>query len=536
MRRSVSSLAVAALAVSAIAFAPATPDSLVAPGEAEVSSHSVTSLAGDAEIAITVYRPAGATAENPMPVLLNSHGWAGTRTSGAGSFAAEQEAGFGVVTVDQRGHGASTGLAAGMDPEKEGQDMVAVVDFIAGLDWVMLEDIDADSPWAQDGRNGDPVLGAWGGSYGGAFQYVLAMTEMRDFGQTRVDAMAPDITWNDLNQSFGPNKVARTVWLSALLGAAYASNTQMESYIPQSYAFASATGQYPDGSQPVAYNVYDEFVTHGPAGYRDADGNQIKLDIPMLMTQGFSDNLFPFNEAWRNWTNVLTEDARSRSHLVGHNGGHALPNAAPLGYARGGDVCGGLNADTRRAFFTQALLTEGGDTRVMGPEALHYATASGDCLHLNEDDIDFGATYAPLELDPTGTAGPATGTVTMAGAPIHLEVATGPFTIAGVPTMTAELYAVGYDQRAFLTLSKGTTIADAQVIQNNVQPLRVEGPTPATGTKLTFNLVGVSEHIAEGETLFLTISPVSDMFANMGSRTPGVIGLADIELTIPTVR
>jgi ABC-2 type transport system ATP-binding protein len=501
-----------------------------------VYDDTVTSLTGDVEIAITVYRPAGASVENPVPVLLNSHGWAGSRASGASSFAAEQEAGFGVVTVDQRGHGASGGAAAGMDPEKEGQDMIAVVDYVAGLDWVLLEDVDADSPWAQEGRNGDPVLGAWGGSYGGAFQYALAMTEMRDFGDTRVDAMAPDITWNDLNQSFGPNKVSRTVWLSALLGGAYASNTRMESYIPESYAFASATGQYPDGSQPVAFNVYDEFVTHGPAGYRDAENNQIKLDIPMLITQGFSDNLFPFNEAWRSWTDVLTEDARSRSHLVGYNGGHALPNVAPAGYATGGDVCNGTNSDKRRAFFTQALLTTDGNTRVLGPKPYYFSTASGDCLRLSDDDIDYDVTYAPLELDPTGTTGPAIGTVTMAGAPIHLEVATGPLTIAGVPTMTADLYAVGYDQRAFFTLSKGTSLANAQVIQNNVQPLRVEGPTPATGAPLTFKLVGVAEHIAEGETLFLTISPVSDMFANMGSRTPGAIGLGDISLQIPTVR
>ena len=512
------------------------------PSPSQAQSHeswaaTVTSIASDAiDIDIQVFKPATASAANPVPVILHSHGWGGTKaTSG---FDGYLDAGFGVVSITQRGHGASGGLRNVEDPDWEGQDMIAVVDHIAGLDWVLTEEPapGEPDPWTGD-RVGDPVMGAFGGSYGGGYQYVLALTEMRDFGATRMDAMAPDITWHDLNTALAPNDVPRTAWLTALwaAGAAYS-----EPYISEGFLYGAATGQYPDGTVPVVVDLKGEFATHGPAGYVDAEGERIHLDIPMLITQGFSDNLFNFNEAWDNFTQTLTDEARERSQLVGHNGGHALPNVAPFGYATAGDFCGGNTTTARVAFFTAALVT-GGDTRVVDGdgdgigEPLQYATASGECLSLDLDDIDFEATYSPEEIDSTGTLGPAIGSVTVAGAPISLALAEGPLTIAGVPELTGEVYAAGYDQRLFMALSVGETPATAQVIQNNVMPLRILGPTPSTGEDFAMRLAGVAETVQEGETLYLTVSPVSDMFFGHGSRTPGGVGLTDVEVTIPTV-
>ena len=516
----------------------------LAPTASQAQTHeswaaTVTSIAPDAiDIDIQVFRPAGATADAPVPVILHSHGWGGAKeTSG---FDAYLDAGFGVVSITQRGHGASGGLRNVEDPDWEGQDMIAVVDHIASLDWVARQEPDPEDPdavqWDGD-RNGDPVMGAFGGSYGGGYQYVLALTEMRDFGATRMDAMAPDITWHDLNTALAPNDVPRTAWLTALYaaGAPY-----VESYISEGFLWGAVTGQYPDGTVEAVVDLKGEFATHGPAGYVDADGERIQLDIPMLITQGFSDNLFNFNEAWDNFTLTLTDAARERSQLVGHTGGHALPNVMPLGYATAGDHCGGNTTSARVAFFTAALVT-GGDTRVVDGdgdgigEPRQYATASGSCLSLDLDDVDFAATYAPEELDPTGTLGPAIGNVTVAGAPVSLALAEGPLTIAGVPELTGSLYAAGVDQRLFMTLSVGTSPATAQVIQNNVMPLRVLGPTPSTGEPFHMRLAGVAEEVAEGETLYLTVSPFSDMFFGHGSRTPGGVGLTDVELTIPTV-
>jgi ABC-2 type transport system ATP-binding protein len=436
------------------------------------------------------------------------------------------------VSITQRGHGASGGLRNVEDPDLEGQDMIAVADYIATLPWVAQEPVAADSPFADPARGGDPVMGAFGGSYGGGYQYVLALTEMRDFGATRMDAMAPDITWHNLNTALAPNDVPRTAWLTLLYATAA---TTVERYISEGFVYGSATGQYADGTVPGVVNLKERFSTHGPAGYVDAEGDLLQLDIPMLITQGFSDNLFNFNEAWDNYTVTLTDAARERSQLVGYNGGHALPNVLPVGYATGGDACGGTTTDARVRFFTAALVT-GADTRVVGGgEPFQYTTASGECLRLDEADLDLDATYRPEELDPTGTLGPAIGSTTVAGAPVSLALAEGPLTIAGVPELSGNLFGAGYDQRLFFTLSVGTSPQDAQTIQNNVMPLRLTGPLPATGEAFSMRLAGVAERVEAGETLYLTVSPLSDMFFGHGSRTPGGIGLTDVEVTIPTV-
>ena len=46
---------------------------------------------------------------------------------------------------------------------------------------------------------GDPRLGAIGGSYGGGYQFLGAFEELRVKGKPVFDALAPEITWNDLN-------------------------------------------------------------------------------------------------------------------------------------------------------------------------------------------------------------------------------------------------------------------------------------------------------------------------------------------------
>ena len=49
---------------------------------------------------------------------------------------------------------------------------------------------------------GDPRVGMIGGSYGGQIQYAVAKQD------ARIDAIIPIITWNDLNYSLAPGRVA----------------------------------------------------------------------------------------------------------------------------------------------------------------------------------------------------------------------------------------------------------------------------------------------------------------------------------------
>lgn len=474
---------------------------------------AVTSPVDGAEIWITVCQPTDATSMDPVPVVLHGHGWSGSRTTDCDSFQAWHEDGFATVSIDQRGHGESGGQTHVMDPDYEGQDLEAIVDHIAGLDWI-----------AKDGPQ-DPQLAAIGGSYGGGYQFALALTETMETGDTRIDALAPEITWYDLPQSLAPNKVIRSVWVDALytLGAAQAD---MHQGIHESFWWGTVTGQIADEDAPV-YDISTDFRENSPVGYVEDEG--VNLDVPILMRQGITDNLFPLNQAWHNLVDTLTADARADSALIGYNGGHALPNAYPLGetqasIAQGGDPCsaqvtGGQGfAELTRGFFADVFA---GDAQRPTPATYMLATPEGECLEL-----DSLAPTDELPLEPID----ATATTTGVGAAQYIPVEEGPVTVAGIPSFEATALAAGVDQRAFLGLAVGQTPADATVVNNNLYPVRTELPGEHA---IDTELAGLAVDIDEDETLYLVVTPVSDMFVHHGSRTPGGLVFTDVSVHLP---
>jgi ABC-2 type transport system ATP-binding protein len=479
---------------------------------------TVTNPDDGTTIAITIFKPAGASADSKVPVILHSHGWGGSRSKTVGGVVQEfLDAGFGVVSIDQRGHGDSGGQANVQDPTKETEDIKAVIDLVATLDWVL-----------QDGKGkravaNDPVLGAIGGSYGGGYQTMTALDEIADEGRTRFNALAPEITWYDLPESLAPQKVARSAW-NTLLYAAGAS--MVPQYIHEAFAWGSSTGQWPDGTlfgQPVegVPDLDSEFHKHSPVSFVEKG---IRIDVPVLLRQGASDNLFNLNEGINIFDKAVTPQARKSSYFVGYNGGHALPNVLPAGTAAGSDACSPGNfTELTIEFFKRTLF--GRSTKGLMPARYNLTTAAGDnCLRLDE----LGSSD-PVAVDPLGTGGVIS--TAGAGAPLHFPVAEGPVTLGGVPTLSGLATTTALDSRAFFGLAVGTSPADARVIQNNLLPLRQI--LPGTDQEFKIDLPGVAVEVPEGQSLFLTVSPISDLSFGHGSRVPGAVVLSDVELTLP---
>ncbi|MCC8242711.1 alpha/beta fold hydrolase [Saccharothrix luteola] len=453
---------------------------------------------GPANICLSVFKPASASRDSRVPVLLHGDGWGGTRTSAPGSFQRYLDAGFGVVSFDQRGFGESGGKAHVADPAFEGEDVIRVIDYVASLDWVR--------------RNGpnDPVLGAVGGSYGGGYQFAGAFTEIMRTGRTRFDALAPQITWHSLNDSLAPNGVVRSTWVTALYAIAPRAHT---STMHAGYAEGMLTGDWP--------TTMDEFFRdNGPAHHVEAGR---RLDIPVLLHQGVSDNLFPLDQAIDNFDRALTPRARANSLLVGYNGGHTLPTAVPSGYAVAGDTCsaayGGYD-DLELRFLAENLL--GARRTLTGHGRYHLMTAEGGCVSVDS----VSPTTAVALPDVVTTAG--------VGVPQAIKVADGPLTVAGSPVLDAVVSTLGLDSRAFFALSVGRSPLDARVIQNNVMPHRE--PSLTLGTRRTIELPSVAATIPAGQSLFLTVTPVADMFVLHGSRTPSAMVLRDVTAHLPVVR
>jgi ABC-2 type transport system ATP-binding protein len=487
--------------------------------------------AGPVSICFSLHRPAGASADAPVPVVLHSHGWGGRRSRNAGSFTTWLDAGIGVLSFDQRGFGESGGKAHVEDPAFEGEDTVRMIDVVAAQDWVAKNTVTTTTVVPGDpgkGKKGkgatpdttvtttttddnDPVLGAIGGSYGGGYQFAGAFSELARTGTTRFDALAPEITWYDLGESLAPQDVVRTAWVSALYAAGTNAHT---STVHRGFAEGTATGQWPAEMQEF-------FADNGPA-FHVAQGR--RLDIPVAFGQGVTDNLFPLDQGLKNFQHAITDEARAKSLFVGYNDGHTLPSALPAGFGKDGDPCsaqllGGAGdfSDLALQFMKENL--KGEAPRLTGHGLYHLATADAACVTV--------ASTAPTTSVDLG----AVATTTAAGAPVAHELAAGPLRVAGTPTVDAVVTALGADTRAFFALSVGTSPADAKVVQNNTLPLREL--LPVAGAKRTVELPSIAVDVPAGQKLFLTISPVADMFGGHGSRTPGAFVLDDVRVSVP---
>lgn len=492
---------VAVIATLILAPAPAAAAAF-APEDACVPSVPETDPLdpGPVEICLTVFRPVGAAPNHRVPVLLHSHGWGGSRTTSPGSFQRYLDAGFGVVSFDQRGFGESGGKAHVEHPAFEGEDVIRVIDYVASLDWVLRT------------GPGNPVLGAIGGSYGGGYQFVGAFTEIARTGRTRFDALAPQITWYSLNESLAPRQVARSAWGTLLYAAGLDAHT---SVVHAGFAEGTATGNWPATMEEFFRQNGPEF--HVSAGRR--------LDIPVLLRQGTSDNLFPLDQAIKNFDRALTPGARRNSLLIGYNGGHALPNALPAGFAVAGDACPiALGAtdyeDLELRFFAEHL--KGAPRSLTGYGRYHVSTAdAGRCVSL--DSVEPSASYRLPDI--VTTAG--------GGVPQAIRIADGPLTVAGTAYLDAVVTTLGLDSRAFFALSVGSSAVDARVVQNNVLPHRE--PSLNLGARRTIELPSIAVEVPSGQSLFLTVSSVSDMFALYGSRTPSAMTLTKVTVRVPVV-
>lgn len=493
-----------------VATAPAT----AAVGDAHRTSdgcvRSVPDPGTDQRVRIcyTLFRPAGAAPRGRVPMIMHSHGWGGSRTTDPAAFERWLDAGYGVLSYDQRGFGESGGRAHVEAPAVEGRDVARLVRVISELRWVR-----------QDGRR-DPRLGAIGGSYGGGYQFLGAFTHLQRRGVPVFDALAPEITWHSLNESLAPEGVVRTEWAAVLSAAALPS----DSLPPQVYKAlveGAATGTWPDGSIPGTEDMVSFFRRNGPS-WHVAQGR--RLDIPVLLGQGATDTLFPLQEGIDNWRSAITRSARRDSIFVGYNGGHVLPSVLPQGVQVDSDPCsarlaGGDFTDLALRFYDEQL--KGRDTGLRGYGRMHFATPQSTCTRVRSS--------RPDRAVRIGTVA----TTQAAGAPIATEVLEGPVRIAGSSYLTGRLTSVGVDSRAFFGLAVGTSPADARLVQNNVLPVRE--PTPVVGERRRIQLPATAVDVPEGQSLYLLVSPLSDTFAGMGSRTPGVITLDDTAVHLPDV-
>jgi ABC-2 type transport system ATP-binding protein len=177
--------AVLALLLSSSGLLALAPSASAAEVRTEAARVSSGSGADAVELDTTLYLPPG---DDPAPAVVLAHGFGGSKQSVAADAQDLAERGYVVLTYSARGFGASTGQIGLNDPRYEIADLSTLLDLLADRDEVEL---DAD---------GDPRVGVAGGSYGGALALLGAAYD------ERIDAIAPQITWNSLTAALFPSQ------------------------------------------------------------------------------------------------------------------------------------------------------------------------------------------------------------------------------------------------------------------------------------------------------------------------------------------
>ncbi len=187
-RRTLAALLPLLVLGSVLSVAPAAAADDVRTEEALVAAGSG---ADAVELDTTTYLPAAD--ELPAPAVVLAHGFGGSKESLAQDARFLAGRGFVVLAFSARGFGDSTGEIGLNDPRYEVADLSALIDVLAERDDVVQ---DAD---------GDPRVGVAGSSYGGALALLGAAYD------ERIDAIAPQITWNSLTTALFPSQTGAAV-------------------------------------------------------------------------------------------------------------------------------------------------------------------------------------------------------------------------------------------------------------------------------------------------------------------------------------
>ena len=511
----------ALLAVSFVAVSVLVAPSPAAAQEGPaVTSHVVESFDGTPIVA-TLFVPPGVDATTPAPLVLLTHGWGGTGQKAPTGFVPDLlDAGYVVLTWDQRGFGCSGGEVQIDKPEWEGRDVMALID------WTV-----ANAPVQVD-ASGDPLIGMAGGSYAGGIQTATASID------PRIDAIAPEISWWDLRYSLYGGEVVNQGWatLLYLAGVATASGQGLDPSCP--------THPQPGGLDPMISRGYTEGSTTGVisdevleffAGSSLASyGQDQPVAIPTLVVQGSTDTLFDLTDGWRIVEHVRDRGAPTR--FVVFCGGHV---ACPETYADAGD---GDHVDRAvLAWFARHL--RGDDTVDVGPP-VEYRTNEGVWRAASGfptpgtpplQGTGSGSIVSVPALDPPSLAGlggasfdggiPALPITTAAvSAPdddraMTVEVARAgdrAIDLLGIPTVTLRVDGVGSEVILMAKLVDRESGAVVNLQEGAVRVPLLDGPT-----EVEVPMPGIAYTLPAGHHLDLQVSTASLMHSN--ARTPATV-------------
>ena len=462
------------------------------------------------KVAFTVFEPSTLEGGKTYPLVLQASGFGLSRETAATIANVKPliEAAYGVISFDHRGHGESSGAVRNMDPDYEGKDVLAVLDWAeAKLDWLQYR------PSGDDPHN--LVLGSIGGSYGGMYQYMLHNIDPKH----RLDAMVAWVAPNDLTYSNFPGGVAKAAYMS--VRTTPAKGPLVDPYSANTSAASLQANKMLDGYADYLYYHSNQYfcadrrvATNGGPGTAPEHAPRRGPTVNALLFQGMRDTLFNFSEGYANFQCLRQEggDVRLLSYQSGHNAAHLVPDPGEA-YLPQGNVydgrCGSLHLTTAiGAFFAQYLKGVPGAADVVPTKP---------CLSIAKDDAVLVNQVMTMQTGGA-TAVKVPATKVIAGASLDVPVAVdlgitgtqGSSVVAGIPHLRLTVQAApdsAGEPILFVGLGQQHKAAPEvwDLIDNQVLPLR------GTGT-FDVDLVGVAARLAAGEKLALLVYGRESLF------------------------
>jgi ABC-2 type transport system ATP-binding protein len=297
-----------------------------------------------------LYTPRSASATNPVPAILTTNGFGGSKDDQAGFAAIAANRGYAVLSYSGLGFGGSTCKITLDDRDTDGVAAQQLVSYLGGKTGIAFLDAGHTEPAPaltvvqRDQRDHlgnpssfDPRVGMFGGSYGGEIQFAAAAVD------PRIDTIVPMITWNDLSYSLGPNNTDQIDPDHAGVGTTTPGMTKLLwglGFSGEGIA-DGVEGAQQDPSRLAPCPNFADFVcpalvTAGSTGFFQSDAIATfrhasvtsylsSIRIPTLLMQGQRDTLFNLNEATATYTALRNQHTPVKMiwQQWGHSGGAA---------------------------------------------------------------------------------------------------------------------------------------------------------------------------------------------------------------------
>ncbi|MDX3527274.1 CocE/NonD family hydrolase [Streptomyces sp. ID05-39B] len=457
------------------------------------------------------------------PAVLLGHGFGGTKDdvrAQAEDLAAD---GYAVLTWSARGFGRSTGKIGLNDPKGEVADVSQLIDWLAKQPQVQLD------------KAGDPRVGLAGASYGGAISLLAAGHD------TRVDAIAPAITYWNLADALFPDGVFKKLWTGIFFNTG-GGCARFEPALCAMYERVAESGT-PDAA---ARALLEE---RSPS----AVGDRIK--VPTLLLQGQTDSLFTLAQSDAAAKAIRANGAPVDVDWIagGHDGGDLEASRVQARVTSWFDryLKGDKGADTGPAFRitrTGGVDTTDGAALLRGASDDTYPDLTGGdrSIALTGREQSFanppGASPPAVSALP-GLGGGGLSQLSSLGVGVSLDFpgqfaafTSAPLTsdlrVTGSPTATLHVKSTSQDAVLFGKVYDVGPDGRQQVLPSQlVAPVRVEGAK--AGKDVTLTLPAIDHEIDKGHRLRLVLASTDLGYASPAAPATYTVSLEG-DLKVPT--